>query len=151
MGVYQLFFMDKVPANAAVNESVKLVKQNGCAFAAGLVNSVLRRLAAKQLPLPERETDTIEYLSVRYSCPTDLVALYCRDYGEEAAEGILAASLGAPPICIRVNTLKTDADALCARLAAEGVAAERGALPNTLILKNSGAPERLQALSLIHI
>lgn len=153
MGVYQLFYMDKVPANAAVNESVKLVKQNGCAFAAGLVNSVLRSLSQEQPSLPKRETDTIEYLSVRYSCPPELVALYCRDYGEEAAEGILAASLGAPPLYIRVNTLKTDTDALCARLAAEGAAAEHGVLPNTLILKNSGAPERLQAYSdgLFHI
>lgn len=37
--------MDKVPASAAVNESVKLVKGCGCAYASGLVNSVLRKVA----------------------------------------------------------------------------------------------------------
>ena len=44
MGAYQLKFMDSVPNSAAVNESVKLAKNNGCAFASGLVNSVLRKV-----------------------------------------------------------------------------------------------------------
>ena len=45
LGAFQLCFMDKVPASAAVNESVKLVKGCGCAYASGLVNSVLRKIA----------------------------------------------------------------------------------------------------------
>ena len=45
LGVYQLLFLDRIPARAAVSEAVALCKSQGCARAAGLVNAVLRRIA----------------------------------------------------------------------------------------------------------
>ena len=84
LGVYQIKFMDKVPISAAVNESVKLVKTNGCAYASGLVNSVLRKVADSAVLYPEK-TDFLQYLSVRYSCPTALVQHYIDDYGADIA------------------------------------------------------------------
>ncbi len=144
MGAYQLQFMDKVPTSAAVNESVKLVKNNGCAYAAGLVNSVLRKVANAEVIYPDK-TDFIKYLSIRYSCPTSLVQHYIQDYGEENAEGILSSSLGAVPTVLRVNTLKTDAVHLKTALAEEGFSAELGQTENTLVIKNSGAIEQSKA------
>lgn len=144
MGVYQLQFMDKVPISAAVNESVKLVKNNGCAYAAGLVNSVLRKVANAVVIYPDK-TDFIKYLSIRYSCPTSLVQHYIKDYGEENAEGILSSSLGAVPTVLRVNTLKTDAAHLKTALAEEGFPAELGQTENTLVIKNGGAIEQSKA------
>ena len=102
MGVYQLQYMDKIPESAAVNESVKLVKKNGCAYAAGLVNSVLRKAATNEIVYPDK-SDFIKYLSTRYSCPPSLVSHYIHDYGEENTEGILASSVGAAPTVLRVN------------------------------------------------
>ena len=107
MGAYQLKFMDSVPNSAAVNESVKLAKNNGCAFASGLVNSVLRKVSADKLEYPKTD-DPVYDMSIRYSCPYDLVSHYCKDYGEENAEGILSCSIGEQRIFARVNTLKTD-------------------------------------------
>lgn len=152
MGVYQLKFMDKVPVSAAVNESVKLVKSNGCAYAAGLVNSVLRKAANTEIVYPEK-TDFLQYLSVRYSCPTALVQHYIDDYGAENAEGILASSIGAVPTVLRVNTLKTDKTRLQADLVAEGIETENGKTENTLILRNGGAIEQCKAYQdgLFHI
>lgn len=144
LGLYQLKFMDKVPASAAVNESVKLVKDNGCAYAAGLVNSVLRRAALAEIAYPER-SDFLQFLSVRYSCPSALVEHYIDNYGAENAEGILATSIGAVPTVLRVNTLKTDTDSLKAALAAEGIASENGKTENTLVLNGGGAIERCNA------
>lgn len=144
LGVYQLNFMDKVPVSAAVNESVKLVKENGCAYAAGLVNSVLRKAATTEISYPDR-SDFLQFLSVRYSCPPALVKHYIDDYGAENAEGILTTSMGAVPTVLRVNTLKTDANSLKAALAAEGLAAENGKTENTLVLKGGGAIERCAA------
>ncbi len=111
MGAYQLKFMDSVPDSAAVNESVKLAKNNGCAFASGLVNSVLRKVSADELEYPETD-DPIFDMSIRYSCPRSLVSHYCADYGTENAEGILSQSIGKQSIFARVNTLKTDFDKL---------------------------------------
>jgi len=111
MGVYQLKFMDSVPDSAAVNESVKLAKHNGCSFASGLVNSVLRKVSANRLEYPKTD-DPIFDMSIHYSCPYELVSHYCSDYGAENAEGILSHSIGKQCIFARVNTLKTDFEEL---------------------------------------
>jgi 16S rRNA (cytosine967-C5)-methyltransferase len=49
LGAYQILFMDKIPQSAAVNESVKLAKNNKCEFASGLVNAVLRKIGQNGL------------------------------------------------------------------------------------------------------
>ena len=46
MGAFQLRFLDRIPAHAAIDESVELTKQSGHRFASGLVNAVLRKVAA---------------------------------------------------------------------------------------------------------
>ena len=51
LGAYQILFMDKIPVSAAVNESVKLAKKNGAAFASGLVNAVLRKIISNGLKI----------------------------------------------------------------------------------------------------
>ena len=68
LGAFQLCFMDKVPASAAVNESVKLVKGCGCAYASGLVNSVLRKIAKDGFTY-EKTGDTTRDFSIMYCCP----------------------------------------------------------------------------------
>ena len=144
LGVYQIKFMDKVPVSAAVNESVKLVKTNGCAYASGLVNSVLRKVADSAVLYPEK-SDFLQYLSVRYSCPIALVQHYIDDYGAENAEGILMSSIGPVPTVLRVNTLKTNGTDLKEMLAAEGIASAIGQTEHTLVLTNSGAIEQCNA------
>lgn len=144
MGVYQLHFMDKVPVSAAVNESVKLVKANGCSYAAGLVNSVLRKCTASEIQYPKTD-DPVFDLSIRYSCPQALVSHYIADYGLENATQILSSAVGAAPITVRVNTLKTTAASLLAALEKEGIQVEEHAVENLLLLKNAGAPEKLAA------
>ncbi len=57
MGAFQLLFMDKIPASAAINESVNIVKKNSCAFASGLVNAVLRKISLNALVLPKPNKD----------------------------------------------------------------------------------------------
>ncbi|MBR5409199.1 MAG: 16S rRNA (cytosine(967)-C(5))-methyltransferase RsmB [Clostridia bacterium] len=137
VGAYQLLFTDKIPVSAAVNESVKLVKAEGCAYAAGLVNAVLRKVAAAGLVLPDAK-DKIQFLSIKYSCPPALISHFRRCYGEEAAVGILEASLVPRPIFVRVNTCKTDAQTLIERLSSEGVAASPCDLPGALRLDRPG-------------
>jgi len=50
LGVYQLLFLDRVPARAAVHESVELVKRARKRSAATLVNAVLRKIAKEPFP-----------------------------------------------------------------------------------------------------
>lgn len=142
MGVLQLYFMDKVPASAAVNESVKLVKKNGCAYAAGLVNSVLRKISETPLTYPETG-DLVSDWSIRYACPKALVEHFIKDYGKADAKGILTASLGGAPTVLHVNTLKTTAKDLQSRLQTEGIETSPGTLVNTLTVQKGGALEQL--------
>ncbi len=123
LGVYQLKFMDKVPVSAAVNESVKLSRKAKCTFASGLVNSVLRKISSLEIKLPQTENKVYD-LSIKYSCPEELVSQFIDDYGVDYAEKILSASVGEVPTYVRVNNLKITPEKLCEKLFKEGIVAE---------------------------
>ncbi len=144
MGAYQLLFMDKIPVSAAVNESVKLTKSCGCAFASGLVNAVLRKVSQNGLILPDG-TDKIKRCSVEFSCPEWILRMWTEYYGEGNALKIAENSVGAAETVLRVNTLKTDCDTLIKKLSDEGVEAQKGFDENTLVLSKSGSLRELQS------
>lgn len=144
--VYQLVFMDKVPDSAAVNEAVTLCRKEKLHRSSGFVNGLLRSItrAEDRCPLPD-ENDTVKYLSVKYSCPEEIVSLWVKDYSRETAEGVLSSLSGRPPIFIRVNTVKTSADELAETLEKDGVSVNRTALPNALEISCTGAVTSLEA------
>jgi 16S rRNA (cytosine967-C5)-methyltransferase len=80
MGIYQLRYLDRVPAHAAVNESVELVKRAGRRSAGGLVNAVLRRIDREPVAWPDRAT--------ALSMPAWLLAKWDSQFGPGAAERI---------------------------------------------------------------
>ena len=139
LGAYQILFMDKIPVSAAVNESVKLVKKNGAAFASGLVNAVLRKIISNGL-----KTDGS--MSVNYSAPEWLCDMWCKSYDRENAEKLLEASFGAVDTVLRVNTEKIDADNLINLLAEEGFDCETGGnVENSAVVKSGGAVHKTEA------
>ncbi|MBR4050957.1 MAG: 16S rRNA (cytosine(967)-C(5))-methyltransferase RsmB [Clostridia bacterium] len=152
LGTYQLLFMDKIPVSAAVNESVTLVKKNGCAFASGLVNAVLRAVSKEGFVLPD-DTDKINYYSVKYSFPEKLVNLWIDSYGEENALGIMSSCAGRPPLTIRANTLRISQEELITRLENGGVTAIKSTVENALNLEKCGSIEKLSAFEegLFHV
>ena len=129
LGTYQLVFSDKIPASAAVNESVKLAKNNKCGFATGLVNAVLRKVANDGFTIPE-DTDNVKRISVLYSAPEELVKFLSYHYGESNAEEFLKAALQPKKIMIRVNTVKTTPEELKYLLEKEGVGVSETSVPN---------------------
>lgn len=144
MGAYQLLFMDKIPPSAAVNESVKLVKNNGCSFASGLVNAVLRKISQNGLMLPDKKG--LYYYSIKYSCPKWLIKLWKDAYGEENAVAVAKASLGGAETVLRVNTLKTTRDSLMTHLTSQGINCKEADFDeNALILEKAGSLKALKA------
>ena len=106
LGVYQLLFLDRIPARAAVSETVELCRQRGYARAAGLVNAVLRRVADAEV-LPEIPGEgTAGWLSTRYSHPQWLCDYVSREKGYAFAEAFLKKNNEPPKLFIQVNTLK---------------------------------------------
>lgn len=124
LGVYQISFLDRVPDSAAVDESVKLSKKYGAAYASGYINAVLRAVSRTgNLPLPGHPGGK-KYISVRYSCPKWLFDQLSSDYSTEQAVKILSGAYGPRPVFLRVNTLKTTQKELIGILESEGVAAQ---------------------------
>lgn len=145
LGAYQIMYMDKVPSSAAVNESVKLAKKNGCAYASGLINAVLRKITPDNILLPD-EKNKVQYLSVKYSCPEEYISLWLRELGENDTIDFLESTIGSPDVCIRVNTTKISSEDLIDMLNNEGVDAEKTYLDNALFIKLNGADiEKLQS------
>ena len=142
MAVYQLLYMPSVPESAAVNEAVKETRAMRVTSAGGYVNGVLRAFLrdGKKVALPR---DPLAALSVKYSVPKALITLWRQSYGEAATEAILEGCQTPAPLFIRVNTRKTTAAALQARLAAEGVTAAETAVENALRLTDAGDVTRL--------
>lgn len=127
LGAYQLLYLDRVPDAAAVNEAVRLVKQQSRRLGrdwSGFVNAVLRALLRSPEPAwPEVAQDPVTALSVRYSCPAWLVERWCRDRGVAQAEALCRATVELPPLTLRVNRLRTSRVALLQELAAAHVEA----------------------------
>lgn len=120
LGVYQILFMDRIPARAAVSQSVSLCRSAGYDRAAGLVNAVLRRIADNRDSLPDVPgIGTAEYLAVKYSHPKWIVdeLIFLRGYA--GAESVLRCSNEDAPIYIQTNTLRTTPEALAKALGAE--------------------------------
>lgn len=125
LGAYQLLYLDRVPDSAAVNESVRLIKQQSRRLGrdwSGFVNAVLRALLRSPEPAwPDVAQDPVTSFSVRYSCPVWLVERWCRDWGLERAEVLCRATVEMPPLTLRVNRLRTSRGALLAELTAADV------------------------------
>lgn len=147
LGAYQILFLDRVPDNAAVSESVELIKSYDRERAAGLVNAVLRKIAANKEHLPQIPQDNAaEYLSIRYSHPLWLVRRCMELLGREEAEAFLACNNEAVETTVQWNPLKGTEDALLQSLEASGVqAAAHPWLPGCYTLTKTGNLEQLSA------
>lgn len=156
MGAYQMLYMNKIPHSAAVNESVKLVRQKGKNFAAGYINAVLRAISAhhNEIEWPNREKNLLEALSIQYSCPVWLIKLWKKAYGIAETEKILQSFLQKQPLTIRVNTLKISPDVLIKTLEEDGIQASKvDGLPGALRIKGITAIESTDAFNqgLFHV
>lgn len=102
MGTYQLLYMDKVPDNAACDETVKLIRKRGFDGLKGFANGVLRNIARNKgcITYPE---DMVMRLSVMYSMPEWIVERFIKDYGKEVTKTILNAYMEELPVTFRVD------------------------------------------------
>jgi len=110
LGLCQLTILERVPAHAAVDTSVRLARRGGGPGAAGLVNAVLRRAAregAGSHVLPDPDADPIERLAVELSHPGWLAALWARELGVDEARALMAANNQHGRTTLRANLART--------------------------------------------
>jgi 16S rRNA (cytosine967-C5)-methyltransferase len=142
LGTYQL--MIGIPAHAAVGETVGVVD----ARARGFVNGVLRGVARAGPPWKLPEGDDVHSVSIRTSHPTWVVQTLVDEFGADDAHATLAVDNEAPPVTLRVNTLRTTVDAAIVELRAAGLEVEAGTLvPDALVVRHTGDLAALAAIA----
>ncbi|MDR7418019.1 MAG: 16S rRNA (cytosine(967)-C(5))-methyltransferase RsmB [Armatimonadota bacterium] len=138
MGAFQLLCLTRVPAPAAVSESVALARRHGHVGTARLVNAVLRRLAVEGAPPPpDAATDPVGHLAVVYSHPRWLVERWMARWGVEGTQALAAANVAPAPSTLRVNTLVLAPGAALVAARTRGIEAEPGLLPEALRVHGS--------------
>ncbi len=121
LGAYQLLYLDRIPAYAAIGESVELVKQAGETFAARMVNAVLRKMARLPRESANPKTGNATRIAEAYAHPVWMVERWCRAYGMSAATEICQFDQEPAAICIRLLDPDVEQD-----LIDEGIELERG-------------------------
>lgn len=103
LGLYQLRFLTRVPASAAVNEAVNLVHSARVSSAASFVNAVLRRAIREGEYDPASQiADPVEKLAVETSHPRWLIERWTRSFGIAEAEALARANNRVPPTALRL-------------------------------------------------
>ena len=122
LSIYQLAFLDRVPAYGATSEGVNLAKKYGDRFQAGYVNAILRRYLREKdkIPFPELAGDPVKHISVVYSHPSWLVRRWLRRLSPEEVVRLAEANNRIPEMGLRVNRLKATPEGVGSALAEEG-------------------------------
>lgn len=139
MTVYQILYMDSVPAEAACDEAVKLAKKKGFRNLTGFVNGVLRNVVRQKdsIVFPAKEDNFPLYLSISYSMPLWIVERMIGWYGEELTEKMLETFLDEDDLTIRVNGNLTTKEDLIKKLEEKDIRVSMGYyLDEALHLKN---------------
>ncbi len=122
IGAYQLRFLDRVPANAAVNESVELVKRARKRSAVPFANAVLRKLAKDPKPAPSATVaETLAH-------PEWMVERWAANYGDAVAEAICHHDQQIPQTAIRLPFDPVRRKAVEVELQRSGISLEPGKL-----------------------
>jgi len=122
LGLYQLFWLQRIPNHAAVHETVELGKKLGFGQQAGFLNAVLRGYTrARDATVLELENLKRTDPALGYSHPAWLVERWQARWGSDKTTQLLQWNNTPPPLYARLNVLKTDFTALSAAWQQEGV------------------------------
>lgn len=108
LGAYQLLYLDRIPAHAAIGESVELAKQAGEIFAAGMVNAVLRKLAREPREAANEAPKNVVGVAEAYAHPQWMVTRWAGFYGLETAAAICRADQ--EPTAMHLRLVHPDAE-----------------------------------------
>jgi 16S rRNA (cytosine967-C5)-methyltransferase len=169
MGAFQLLHLDRIPARAAIDESVELARQSGHRFASRMVNAVLRKMSKTQqtidqldagshspqgvtlaVPLMQQselkalasegcDSESASDLALTQSHPIWMVERWINLYGLDVARAICRHGQSQPVLAVRLATPAAEAE-----LAAEGISLEPGELltaARTVVAGNVTATE----------
>jgi 16S rRNA (cytosine967-C5)-methyltransferase len=145
MSLYQMHYLTKIPAHAAVNEAVEIAKRRGHKGIASLVNGVLRSILREGVRSLDEIKDEVERLAVGTSHPQWLVERWVESYGFDQTRAMLEENNVPPAQTVRVNVTKATVEQVLTTLEREGVKAKRSEFVPECIYLLSGQAARTGA------
>ena len=149
LGVYQIFYLDRVPASAACNTAVELTKKYSHQGTVKFVNAVLRTAVRepKRAEFPSGKGKVAEGLALAMQHPYWLVKKWLKEFGYAETKALCEFNNQQPVLSVRTNTLRTSRHELIKELQAAGAVAETSAwTPEGVIITKHGALDKLTAL-----
>lgn len=141
LGLYQLFWLDRIPDHAAVHETVELAKQLGFGPQAGFVNAILRSCLRERAQIRAQLAELKNTSpALGWSHPDWLCSRWQRAWGEASLRQLLEWNNTPPRTYARLNTLRATADQLAAQWRREGVEAEARAWDWTSVVTRAPLP-----------
>jgi 16S rRNA (cytosine967-C5)-methyltransferase len=147
LGLYQLRFLTRIPAAAAVNESVTLVRSAKLSSAAAFVNAVLRRAIREADYDPASEVaDPLEQIAIATSHPVWLIERWASSFGLEETEAFARSNNDIPPTAFRVVHARASQEEVLSELTAAGASLNPSDIADNAF-RVSGASAVLRELS----
>src|SRR4030043_734994 len=142
LGLYQIFFLTKTPASAAVKESVELAKKPRGKGGGGFVNAILRSALREKetIPHPDKRQDPALHIAVIQSHPLWLVQRWIEELGVEETLKICVGNNRIPALTLRTNTLKIRREGLIEKLREKGLISAPSPFSDDGILLKDGPP-----------
>jgi 16S rRNA (cytosine967-C5)-methyltransferase len=134
LGLYQLSFLERIPAFAAVSDSVQLTRNISGDKSATVVNAILRRYLreTEKIPYPDPAKEPNKYLAVMYSHPRWIIDEWVKLYGLEETATLCLANNQPAPLSFRVNELVATVDQILEELSGKGVSCSRSVVSGFL-------------------
>lgn len=145
MSLYQMHYLSRIPAHAAVNEAVEIAKRRGHKGIASMVNGILRSILREGVRSTADIEDSVERLAIETSHPQWLVERWVESYGYEETADMLRENNIPPVQTVRVNTTKATMENVLTTLEREGVKAVRSEVMPECIYLQTGQAARTAA------
>lgn len=135
---YQLIYLDRIPAHAAINEAVEIAKINGHRGLGNFVNAIFRQAQRQGWPSIESIDDPLTYLSVKYSVDLWIIELLSEELSVDQLNQVLASLLRRPYISARINGEPDQRDEVLEQLSTEGFQVQPGGLSPYAVQTKTG-------------
>lgn len=145
LSLYQMEYLTRIPAHAAVNEAVEIAKRRGHKGIASMVNGILRSILRQGVPTVEDIKNPVERLSVETSHPQWLVERWVESYGFDETAAMLHENNIPPVQTVRVNMTRATVEEVLASLEKEGVKAKQSDMMPECIHLTNGTAARTKA------
>ncbi|QKX49140.1 16S rRNA (cytosine(967)-C(5))-methyltransferase RsmB [Planococcus glaciei] len=142
MSLYQIVYLDRIPAHAVVHEAVEIAKRRGHGGVASVVNGVLRSVQRSGVRSFNTISDPYEKIAIETSHPVWMIKRWAEQFGLEKTREMALENNKIPPQTVRVNTVQATPEEVIEMLESEGLEAVQSELVPECLIVTNGQPAK---------